>query len=176
MKTKDIYSPSFNKMNLFDCKNTEYDERKYKNNHAVHPPFWTISYSQKKFEHIHHHLFLAANSDGCVRFIATVLYVPWIDLCVLGSIQYNNTMVSSDDDFQLTPMPANVNHRQYLVTYSKANLLKFPSNRSFGEALTDAFSASGKVGVEYWACYTEAHADGESKHYHCSVKRTGPKR
>ena len=38
MKTKDICSPSFNKINLIDCKNTEYDERKYKNNHAVHPP------------------------------------------------------------------------------------------------------------------------------------------
>ena len=85
-------------------------------------------------------------------------------------------MASSDDDFQLTPMPANLNRRQYLVTYSKANLLKFPSNRSFGETLADAFSASGKVGVEYWACCTEAHADGESKHYHCSVKLTGPKR
>ena len=85
-------------------------------------------------------------------------------------------MASSDDDFQLTPMPANVNRRQYLVTYSKANLLKFLSNRSFGEALADAFSASGKVDVEYWACCTEAHADGESKHYHCSVKLTGPKR
>ena len=30
MKTKDIYSPSFNKINVFDCKNKEYDERKYK--------------------------------------------------------------------------------------------------------------------------------------------------
>ena len=82
----------------------------------------------KKFVHIHHHLFLAANRDGCVRFIATVLYVPWINLCILGSIQYNNKMASSDDEFQLTPMPANVNRRQYLVTYSKVNLLKFLSN------------------------------------------------
>ena len=85
-------------------------------------------------------------------------------------------MASSYDDFQLTPMPANVNRRQYKFTYSKANLHKFPSNRSFGEALADAFSASGKVGVEYWTCCTEAHADGQSKHYHCSVKLTGPKR
>ena len=116
--------------------------------------------------HIHDHLLLATNRDGCVRFIATVLYVPWINLCILGSTQYNNKMASSDDDFQLTPMPANVNRWQYLVTYSKANLLKFPNNRSFGKALADAFSASDKVGVEYWACCTEAHADGESKQYH----------
>ena len=32
------------------------------------------------------------------------------------------------------------------------------------------------MSVEYWACCTEAHADGESKHYHCSVKLMGPKR
>ena len=61
-------------------------------------------------------------------------------------------MTSSDDDCQLTPMPANVNRQQYLVTYSKANLLGFPSNQSFWEAPADAFSAGGNVGAEYWAC------------------------
>ena len=50
------------------------------------------------------------------------------------------------------------NRRTYLVTYSQADLVKFPSRQSFGEAVEAAFNAgSGKVGVNYWACCKENH-------------------
>ena len=66
--------------------------------------------------------------------------------------------------------------RQYLVTYSQADLLKFPTRESFGTAVRDAFNhGSGKVTVQHWVCSRENHEDG-GQHYHCSVKLDGVKR
>ena len=68
------------------------------------------------------------------------------------------------------------NRRTYLVTYSQADLVKFPSRQSFGEAVEAAFNAgSGKVGVNYWACCKENH-EMARQHYHVSIKLSGPKR
>ena len=67
------------------------------------------------------------------------------------------------------------NRRTYLVTYSQADLVKFPSRQSFGEAVEAAFNAgSGKVGVNYWACCKENH-ETAGQHYHESIKLSGPK-
>ena len=54
------------------------------------------------------------------------------------------------EDFQ-TP------RRQYLITYSRENLVKFPTRQSFGEAVVSCFHNSGKVTVDYWACCLEEH-------------------
>ena len=68
------------------------------------------------------------------------------------------------------------NRRTYLVTYSQADLLKFPLRQSLGEAVEAAFNTgSGKVGVNYWACCKENH-ETAGQHYHVSVKLSGPKR
>lgn len=69
-----------------------------------------------------------------------------------------------------------VGKRQYLLTYSRADLDLFPTRRSFGEAVEEEFNAgSSVVKVDYWACCLESHADG-GYHYHCSVKLTGAKK
>ena len=68
------------------------------------------------------------------------------------------------------------NRRTYLVTYSQADLVKFPSRQSFGEAVEAAFNAaSGKDGVNYWACCKENH-ETAGQHYHVSIKLSAPKR
>ena len=66
--------------------------------------------------------------------------------------------------------------RQYLVTYSQADLAKFPTRQSFGAMIEEKFNCgTSVVKVSHWACCRETHADGGS-HYHCAIKLTGVKR
>ena len=82
---------------------------------------------------------------------------------------------SSDDDFQSdTLQNAKVGRRTYLVTYSQANLEKFPTRRLFGEMVEKYFNKSfregkSKVRTEYFAVCREKHANG-GDHYHMSLK------
>ena len=72
----------------------------------------------------------------------------------------------------------NTPRRTYLVTYSQANLEKFPTRESFGKLLENSFNSNGrnsKVLVTQWACCREEHTNG-GQHYHASIKLSGPKR
>ena len=65
--------------------------------------------------------------------------------------------------------------RTYLVTYSQADREKSPKRQSFGECVENAFnSCAGVIRVSHWVCSLEQHAQG-GKHYHVSVKLTGPR-
>ena len=66
--------------------------------------------------------------------------------------------------------------RVYLITYSQADLSKFPRRVSFGNVIALAFNSSRKVSPTHWACCMENHEDGESFHYHVSLALSGPKR
>ena len=69
-----------------------------------------------------------------------------------------------------------VGKRQYLITYSQANLNLFPTRESFGSAVAEEFnSGTSAVKVDYWACCKELHKDG-GIHFHCSIKLTGSKK
>ena len=66
--------------------------------------------------------------------------------------------------------------RSYLVTYSKANLEKFPTRESFAEAVVETFVSKRSCSKpQHWACCIEKHADGDY-HYHLAMKLTGPKK
>ena len=84
---------------------------------------------------------------------------------------------SSEDEFQSDQMVnTGVGRRTYLITYSKANLEKFPTRQSFGEMIQKHFDdGPSKVKTEYWACCRENHKDG-SEHYHVSLKLSGVKK
>ena len=50
----------------------------------------------------------------------------------------------------------------YLITYSQADSLKFPTQESFALAVVDAFiSERNKVKPQYWACCLEKHSDND---------------
>ena len=66
--------------------------------------------------------------------------------------------------------------RVYLITYSQADISKFPTRESFGNAITMAFNSSSKVKPTHWACCMESHEDGKSFQYHVSLALSGPKR
>jgi hypothetical protein len=65
--------------------------------------------------------------------------------------------------------------RTYLVTYSQADLSKFPTRESFGQQVVAYFNeGSGKVEVQHWACCLEPHEIISGLHYHLCVKLSGP--
>ena len=63
------------------------------------------------------------------------------------------------------------------MTYSKADLSKFSSRKSFREVLVAGLAyGPGNVKLEYWTCCLEQHENTSGQHYHVSVKLSGPKR
>ena len=51
--------------------------------------------------------------------------------------------------------------RTYLITYSQANLEKFPSRQSFAECVVDAFqNGASKATIQHWVWGMENHAAG----------------
>lgn len=84
--------------------------------------------------------------------------------------------MDSVDDFVTQLLPTRVMRRTYLVTYSQADLIKFPTRESFGEEVSNLFDeGSGKVKTLHWACCLEPHHE-HGQHYHLAIKLTGPKR
>ena len=66
--------------------------------------------------------------------------------------------------------------RRYLITYSQAELSKFPTRESFAAAVCDVFTSErSKFRPQHWACCLENHADN-GVHYHMALKLTGPKK
>ena len=66
--------------------------------------------------------------------------------------------------------------KSYLITYSQADLQKFPTRESFGKTVAAAFSSSkSKVVPQHWACCMEKHSDG-GYHFHVSLKLSGTKK
>ena len=79
-------------------------------------------------------------------------------------------MNSDSEDFQVVmpfPQKEYTNRRQYLITYSQADLLKFPNRQSFGETVVSCFNNTGKVTVDYWACCLEEHEHTYGKTLPC---------
>ena len=82
-----------------------------------------------------------------------------------------------DSDVEEDELDPLVGRKQYLVTYSKANLQKFPTRESFGAAVQEEFDAGTSAAkVDYWACCLEPHKKSSGYHYHCSIKLTGSKK
>ena len=84
----------------------------------------------------------------------------------------------SDESFEVEPVesistpelePRTV-RSVYLITYSQANLTKFPSREAFAEEVISHFQC-GKVKVLNWVCCLEDHKT-HGRHYHLAVKLT----
>ena len=85
----------------------------------------------------------------------------------------------NSEDFQTPTSFARreyITRRQHLITYSRADLVKFPTSQSFGEAVVSCFHNSRKVTVDYWACCLEEDENTSGQHYHVCVKLSRPKR
>eukprot|EP00112_Aurelia_sp_Birch-Aquarium-sp1_P014509 Seg314.3 transcript_id=Seg314.3/GoldUCD/mRNA.D3Y31 product="hypothetical protein" protein_id=Seg314.3/GoldUCD/D3Y31 len=60
--------------------------------------------------------------------------------------------------------------KTYFITYSRADLKRFPTRESFGKCVVEAFSlGKSKSRLLHWVCSQEEHKDGK-KHYHVALK------
>ena len=63
--------------------------------------------------------------------------------------------------------------RTYLVTYSQANKIIFPTRESFATKCEESIGGGKRVSL--YACAEESH-EKEGTHYHVSIKLTQPQR
>lgn len=79
---------------------------------------------------------------------------------------YNTS--SSSSDSEICELGRRDVRKVYLITYSQANTLKFPTRNSFAEAVLKAFHG-GSAKVLHWCCSQESHKKS-GIHYHMSLK------
>ena len=73
-------------------------------------------------------------------------------------------------DASTSHMNRQVVRKTYLITYSQANLEKFPTRQSFANSVVEAFaSESTKCCLLHWVCSMEDHQEGGT-HYHMALK------
>ena len=78
---------------------------------------------------------------------------------------YNSSSSSSPEDDCLTEREF---RSVYLVTYSQADMAKFPTREVFARALVESFS-TGTAKVVRWVCCRERHRK-YGDHYHLAIK------
>ena len=84
--------------------------------------------------------------------------------------------MDSPDDFQSTSMNPRAHRKVYLITYSQANRILYPTKESFGLDEVEAFNQGlSKMKVLPCTCCLESHQN-EGDHYHLAVKLSGSKR
>ena len=84
----------------------------------------------------------------------------------MDSLQcYNSNSSSSSEDECLTEREF---RSVYLVTYSQADVAKFPTRKVFARAIVESFS-TGTAKVVQWVCCQEKHRKG-GYHYHLAIK------
>ena len=100
-----------------------------------------------------------------------------------GSSESNST--DNEDDISgdsaegfssnLNDRVAGVVRQVYLITYSKADLQKFPTRESFAQAVVKSFEATNTK-IEHWVCSKEAHQvlQVNGFHYHMHSTKTKP--
>ena len=88
--------------------------------------------------------------------------------------------MSSSSEFQSpqrVKVPRAPTRRSFLLTYSSADMKKFPIRESFSNAVVHCFNeGSFKIEACYWVCGREPHPNTSGFHYHMAIKMSGPKR
>jgi len=84
--------------------------------------------------------------------------------------------MESSDEFQNATLHPRAVRKTYLITYSQANRILFPTRESFGQKIAVLFEkGDSKVKVVQWACCLENHQNG-GDHYHMAIKLSAAKR
>ena len=86
-----------------------------------------------------------------------------------------NPSYDDDDDFTSSPpISPDESRRTYLVTYSRADMIRSPDCDSFAKCVLEAFEQwESTARVVLWVACLENHSDKEHKHYHMAIKLSG---
>ena len=103
--------------------------------------------------------------------------VPSYDSSDVESKPYVPPLDDSDLQIDLTQsLKPRQQRKSFLITYSKANVDRFPTRMIFANVVLEAIAnAPPKVIITYWSCSKEKHIDG-SPHYHFAINFSGPNR
>lgn len=83
---------------------------------------------------------------------------------------------ADEQDFVEPPPRGDVCRRTFILTYSQADLQRFPDCASFARLIQRAFaSVKSSREIREWACCKEEHQDGGS-HYHMALNLSGTRR
>lgn len=84
--------------------------------------------------------------------------------------------MTSDSDSSQEFEEIGESRRVYLLTYSQADLEKFPNCQSFSNIIIDSFNqVKSSRTIKEWACCQEQHGNG-GFHYHMAVSLNGTRR
>ena len=83
-----------------------------------------------------------------------------------------------DNDFTTSPpISTHESKRTYLLTYSRADMTRFPDCDAFLKCVLEAFdSGKSTAKIIQWAACPKNHSDNKHKHYHMAVKLSGTRR
>ena len=85
-------------------------------------------------------------------------------------------IIMSNEEFQSTSDNSSVSRRSFLLTYSQADMTRFPTCQSFADVVMEAFDmVKSSRTVKEWACCKEKHTNGGT-HYHLCVNISGSRR
>ena len=123
------------------------------------------------------------------KFFFLIMATSEVDYnCEYESIENRSEEESGDGSEQLEVVQKNSTwdlkrgwHREvrsvYLITYSQADLDKFPTRDSFARTVVQAFdeTRSGLADIVQWVCSQERHSSGGT-YYHMAVKLSHARR
>ena len=91
-----------------------------------------------------------------------------------------NANPSCDDDHDFTsspPIGPDESSRTYLMTYSRADMIRFPDCDSFAKCVLEAFEQRKSTArVVQWVACLENPSYKEHKHYYLAIKLSGTRR
>ena len=86
-----------------------------------------------------------------------------------------NSSYDYDDDFRISPpISPDESRRTYSVTYSRADMIRFPDCDSFAKCVLEAFEhGKNTARVVQWTACLENNSNKEHKHYHMAITLSG---
>lgn len=95
----------------------------------------------------------------------------------VAKVESKQSKKMSSSDFSNTQMSDRATRQSFLLTYSRADLTRFPTREGFAQAVVEAFnSGNARAKVDYWVCAREPHELTTGFHYHMAVRMSHPKR
>ena len=117
-----------------------------------------------------------------VTFLACMVPLSYYDMNLIKDYESDSSSAEGTDnagraDLDYSSKPANPNNeidvrsvrKVYLITYSQADVVHFPTRHSFVEAVLYSFH-NAPAKIMHWSCWLEEHPKSCGSHFHMAQK------
>ena len=117
-----------------------------------------------------------------VTFLACMVSLSYYDMNLIRDYESDSSSSEGTDtagraDLDYSNKPANPNdkidvrsvRKVYLITYSQADVVRFPTRHSFVEAVLYSFHDT-PAKIMHWSCCLEEHPKSGGSHFHMALK------